>query len=72
MTNNIPAHQDAAKNKAAYDKLAAELAAWRKSVWLKFSNSATCAHEWQDRSGVQVCKLCGQPEKLAEREDYDI
>ena len=65
----IPAHQNAAKNRAAYEALSTELEAWRKTVWLKFSNSPTCAHEWIDRSGVQVCKHCGYAKKLADKED---
>ena len=70
-SDKIPDHQNAARNRAAYERLAAELEAWRKTVWLKFSNSATCAHEWIDRSGVEVCKLCGYARKLADREDID-
>lgn len=69
MTAPIPPHQNAARNRAAYEALAAELEAWRKTVWLKFSNSPTCIHEYIDRSGVEVCRLCGQPKKMA---DIDI
>lgn len=68
-SDKIPSHQNQKANRQAYEALADELEAWRKSVWLKFSNSPTCTHEWIDRSGVEVCRHCGQPKKLADKED---
>lgn len=58
-----------AANRAAYARYAPALAEWRANIGNRIAQMQGCKHIYHLSGGIELCKLCGQPKKLAEQED---